>query len=166
MKIKSLISFALVAALGLTGCASQPNVAKEEDRSEYLYLRGSFTWFDAEESYKVQRETGQIYKTVVELVADGQAYEFKFADESWSKGKNCGYQDKAQDEVVTIGNKVTANCSAKFEFFRFTPANSGKYNFFVDFSTSDKAPQIWITEYQPDLIDHIVDPLQKAMPDL
>ncbi|AWB66447.1 hypothetical protein C2869_08415 [Saccharobesus litoralis] len=166
MKLRAFLATCLTTTLLLAGCASQPTQVPEEDRSEYLYLRGSFTWFDAEDDYKVEKVAGQLYKTTVELVADGQAYEFKFADESWSRGRNCGYANKNQDEVVEIGNKVKANCGAKFEFFRFTPKESGKYDFFIDYGQSEQSPSIWISAYQPDLIDKVVDPIKNNMPDL
>ncbi|WAJ70462.1 hypothetical protein [Catenovulum adriaticum] len=143
MKLTQLILF-VVGSLILSGCAVTPIQKNplDTDRSDFLYLRGNFTWWDTEEHAKVERVEGQLYKATVDLIADGQPYEFKFADVNWSLGANCGYYE-ASDQLVTTDNSVTANCSAKFEPFKFVPEQTGEYDFFIDFADEDE-PQVWV----------------------
>ena len=149
-----------LAVAGITLLAScsitpYPEQVKVDDRSEYLYLRGNFTWWDIEQHAKVERVEGQVYKAKVELIADGQPYEFKFADENWSLGANCGYYNKADQQVV-IGKKSSANCNAKFEPFKFTPSVTADYNFYIDFSELE-LPKVWIEQApEENLIQQLV----------
>ncbi|WP_017443876.1 hypothetical protein [Gayadomonas joobiniege] len=151
----------LFAAIVAAGCSMTPQVNNDsstsDDRENYLYLRGNFTWWDIEEHAKVKHVEGNTYKSTVELIADGQPYEFKFADENWSLGANCGYLEKAE-QVVTIGSKSTANCKAKFEPFIFVPKKTGEYDFFIDFDNPE-TPEIWIEPAEPGLFDSLVPTL-------
>jgi hypothetical protein len=167
MKRLSWIKYiTLCGVLTFVGCASTDNRDQlTPERSESLYLRGSFTWFDAEPDYQVVEVSTNIYKTTIDLVADGQAYEFKFADDNWSKGNNCGYANKEQDQVVDLVQKVTANCLAVDEFFLFTPQESGKYDFYIDFNESEQNPTVWIQAYEPTILDNIVEPIQNVITD-
>ena len=105
MKLKSLFSTFLIAAT-LSGCSSTKTFVDglDNDKPSYdeLYLRGSFTWWEADEAYKVVKFDESIYRVVVELVADGQPYDFKFADKAWSEGLSCGYKDKVSDEYLAL----------------------------------------------------------------
>lgn len=129
----------LASVLAVTGCAT---TGGERDYSESLYLRGQFAWWDALPEYKVKKVDSGLYRTEVELKADGQPYEFKFGDANWSSGTNCGYLSEADDKVVELDTPVNANCSAVFENFRFTPPESAVYGFFFD--TSGEVPQVYI----------------------
>ncbi|MCU4677069.1 hypothetical protein N7931_15655 [Catenovulum sp. 2E275] len=145
MKSTKLSLLLVLSSTLFAGCSMTPieqTASLETNRAEFLYLRGNFTWWDTEEHAKVERIEGQLYKSTVELIADGQPYEFKFADANWSLGANCGYFDES-DQLVTIDNKVSANCSAKFEPFKFVPQETGDYDFFIDFSDEDE-PQVWV----------------------
>ncbi|WP_143871079.1 hypothetical protein [Catenovulum sediminis] len=151
-----LVLVSLITAILTSGCSVTPYPAQTEvqNREDFLYLRGNFTWWDIEEHAKVKQVEGQLYKATVELIADGQPYEFKFADENWSLGANCGYYEKA-DQLVTLDAKVSANCNAKFEPFRFIPQVTGDYDFFIDF-TDESEPKVWIKPAEADLIERLV----------
>jgi len=125
-----------VAALSLGGCGATDGGDGATDMSKTMFLRGVFTWWDAEEEFRIKRVDGDLYKASAELVADGQPYDFKFADAGWTSGKNCGYKSK-EDETVEIGKKSKANCSSVFENFKFTPAEDGVYTFYIDFGGED-----------------------------
>ena len=77
--------------------------------------------------------SNQVYSTNIELIADGQPYDFKFADSNWTPGMNCGYASKS-DQIIVIGNTVRSNCETTDENFRFTPKVSGHFMFTIDFS--------------------------------
>ncbi|NTS76150.1 hypothetical protein HR060_04645 [Catenovulum sp. SM1970] len=163
--MKKLIPLSLFAVL-VSACSTTPQAPIEIDRSDELYLRGSFTWWDAEKDYLVKKVQDQVYRTTVDLVADGQPYEFRFADEAWSTGNNCGYLDKASDETIALDTPVTGNCLANYESFLFTPDESGKYDFYIDFTLDEVKPKIWIKPHQPGLLEQVVEPINKALPDL
>lgn len=136
---QQLTTLALTSLLAISGCATSGGT---RDYSDSLYLRGQFAWWDALPEYKVKTVEPGVYRTEVELKADGQPYEFKFGDANWSSGSNCGYLSEKEDEVVTLDQPVKANCSAVFENFRFTPPETAVYGFYFD--TTGDVPQVYI----------------------
>ena len=133
MKKISFVSVAILAVL-LSGCATNviDNFIKEKNYDE-LYLRGVFSWWEADEKYKLIEQANSVYSTSIELIADGQPYDFKFADSNWTPGMNCGYASE-KDKVIVVGVAVSANCETTDENFRFTPTETGTYQFTIDFS--------------------------------
>ncbi len=137
---KKLTTLAMASVLAITaGCATSGG----RDYSDSLYLRGQFAWWDALPEYKVKQVENGLYRTEVELKADGQPYEFKFGDANWSSGTNCGYLSE-EDKDVELNKPVKANCSAVFENFRFTPPETATYGFYFD--TRGETPEIYIEE--------------------
>jgi hypothetical protein len=143
--LKKLLIVTLAAAALATGCTGggAGGTGGKRDMSEFMYLRGVFTWWDAEDEFKLKKVDGQpdVYFSSAELVADGQPYDYKFADAGWSAGSNCGFKGK-EDEVVEVGKRSKVNCSSAFENFKFTPPETGVYNFFIDFS--GETPETYI----------------------
>lgn len=134
-----LMKVKLIAVLiGVAGCAG--NQAK--DYTEMLYLRGDFSAWNILEMYRVRKVSSGVYKSTVELTADGVPYELKFTDSNGLAGTNCGYLSQADDQLLQISKKVRANCNAVFENFKFLPRQSATYDFFIDFS--DRTPQVWV----------------------
>jgi len=134
-----LLKVQLIAVLiGVAGCAA--NYAR--DYTEMLYLRGDFSAWNNLEKYRVRNVGNGVYKSTVELAADGVPYELKFTDSNGLAGTNCGYLNQPDDQLLQISKKVRANCNAVFENFKFLPRQSGKYDFFIDFS--DRTPQVWV----------------------
>ncbi|MCY7295429.1 hypothetical protein [Alteromonas sp. a30] len=134
----------------LSGCSSTSftsilSIQNDTDWST-LYLRGSFTWWEADAKYKVEPINAELYRASVELVADNQPYDFKFADADWTPGTRCGYLDKAKDEIVKEDKIVQANCDTAADNFKFTPSSSGLYHFYFD--TSNDVPQVYIKKAQ------------------
>lgn len=137
LKLLKTIYRGLLLTAFLSGCTTTHkiiDIVSDTPAYENLYLRGSFTWWEADPQFKVQEHAVKQYSVAVDLVADGQPYEFKFADESWSPGLSCGYKNKSQDEVLTLERVVEANCDTPVDNFKFTPPASGKYLFIIDFS--------------------------------
>ncbi|MAM86421.1 MAG: hypothetical protein CME36_03815 [unclassified Hahellaceae] len=137
--------FLVTITLLLAGCATSggeaTNKSGKPDLSQTLYLRGMFTWWDADDAYKVQRVGEDLYKATAKLEADGQPYEFKFADASWSPGTNCGFLNP-EDKEVELGRKLMANCSSKFENFYFIPEETAEYEFYFD--DSGETPVVYV----------------------
>lgn len=147
--MNKIITLSSIAAfsLFLGGCTTTKTfvdkLSGEKPDYSSLYLRGSFTWWEADEAYRVVEHKDNIYRVVVELVADGQPYDFKFADKDWSTGLSCGYKNKSSDENLQVNLTVNANCDTPVDNFVFTPKESGKYIFQIDFNSwSD--PQVTV----------------------
>jgi hypothetical protein len=133
MKKIGFVSTVILASF-LSGCAT--NVIDgliKEHNYDGLYLRGVFSWWEADEKYKLVELSDQVYSTSIELIADGQPYDFKFADSNWTPGMNCGYASES-DRVIVVGDAVRSNCETTDENFRFTPTETGTFQFTIDFS--------------------------------
>ena len=124
----------LLGGMLVSGCASNviPSFTQSPDYST-LYLRGVFSWWEADEKYKLREVDDDVFATRIELIADGQPYDFKFADAAWSADLNCGYLS-IDDQVVTLDSVVKASCDRANENFKFTPNETGVYEFTIDFS--------------------------------
>ncbi len=142
---RTLSAVLVTLTLLLAGCATSgsdgANKSGKPDLSETMYLRGMFTWWDADDAYKLKRVGEDLYMAKAQLEADGQPYEFKFADASWTPGTNCGYLNP-EEKDVELGKKLTANCSSKFENFSFIPQETATYEFYFD--DSGKEPFIYV----------------------
>lgn len=99
-----------------------------------MYLIGNFTWWEADENYRLTEQGKDIYMADVELIADGQPYDFKFADKHWTPGYSCGNTLKNQGSPLSIGRVMLAECFEPKGNFQFTPAETGIYRFVIDFS--------------------------------
>jgi hypothetical protein len=133
MKKISFVSVVFITSL-LSGCATNViDSFTKEQNYDGLYLRGVFSWWEADEKYKLIATSDEIYSTSIELIADGQPYDFKFADSDWTPGRNCGYASES-DKILVVGKSVRANCVTTDENFRFTPSETGMFQFTIDFS--------------------------------
>lgn len=139
--MKTLFNISRIAALSLLmfSCTSTKtfvdNLSGDKPDYSQLYLRGSFTWWEADEAYRVTEVQEHVYRVIVDLVADGQPYDFKFADKDWTSGLSCGYKNKNSDENLKVNLTVNANCDTPVDNFVFTPEESGKYIFQIDFNS-------------------------------
>ncbi|MFT5674645.1 MAG: hypothetical protein ACI808_000568 [Paraglaciecola sp.] len=132
---KLFISFIVASTLGLSACATRIMEPFSESISyDELYLRGVFTWWEADPKYKLLKVANDRYATSIKLIADGQPYDFKFADADWTPGLNCGYLNEERDRVLSLGQPVKSSCETSDENFRFTPTETGVYEFTIDFS--------------------------------
>jgi len=132
MKKIGFVSVAIWASL-LSGCATNViDSFSKEQNYDGLYLRGVFSWWEADEKYKLLELSDRVYSTTIELIADGQPYDFKFADANWTPGMNCGYANES-DRVIVVGDSVRSNCDTTDENFQFTPTETGVFRFTIDF---------------------------------
>lgn len=134
MDIKRLVTTILIS-FAVSGCATNviPTFNTSPDYSK-LYLRGVFNWWEADEKYRLVQIEDNLFVTQIRLTADGQPYDFKFADANWSPELNCGYADESDDQIVTINMFVRANCERTNEHFKFTPQETGLYQFSINFA--------------------------------
>jgi hypothetical protein len=130
----------------LAGCASYTVEPYRSVRElPDMYLRGVFTWWEADPKYQLKLKKGSVYTTSIELIADGQPYDFKFADVNWTPGTSCGYKGKFRDQLITLNKVAQADCDRSDENFKFIPKETGLYEFSIDFSNL-KSPFVTISK--------------------
>lgn len=133
MKLKSLTL--TLGILLLSACATnQQPVQTSRDYSE-LFLIGNFTWWEADENYRLSEVADNQYAAEVDLIADGQPYDFKISDPHWTPGYSCGAFDSSYAEVQ-INTAIDTDCFTPADNLRFTPQKTGRYRFLIDFSNS------------------------------
>ena len=126
------------------GCASTLELPLQKVNYDNMFLRGVFTWWEADDNYKVEKVADDLYKASARLIADGQPYDFKFADADWTPGLACGpVSDEGQSVDIKEGKKETANCDNPKANFKFTPDETGIFNFYIDFSDPYE-PEVYI----------------------
>lgn len=126
------------AVLALTGCAtpSSSELFSSEQKKDYseVYLRGVFNWWEATEAFKFQRLDNSTLVVEIELIADGQPYAFKVADETWSPAYNCGLA--TDDERMALNSRRELYCFSDSLNLQFTPSETAIYRFELDTSNS------------------------------
>ena len=134
--------------LVLSGCTTNnrlPSIAPEKVQPvdiSSLYLRGVFNWWEAEPAYRLTRGGNGSYSATIELIADGQPYDFKVADAVWTPANSCGARDTVR--VLTVGDVAPMYCGVDAMNFQFTPQSTGKYTFSVT-STSAGVATLTVT---------------------
>ena len=132
-RLAKVVVCAIVSA-AITGCASSQKIADAllEEPIDFtnVFLRGSFSWWEADEKFRLNEIGNGEYAVSVDLVADGQPYDFKFADTDYTPKYTCGFASQ-QMEVLQEGVEadVSCNTAASVDNFKFTPTSSGTYQF-------------------------------------
>ncbi|GAA0860023.1 hypothetical protein GCM10009114_35660 [Aliiglaciecola litoralis] len=127
----------------LSGCSTTFVEQILEKDYESFYLRGVFTWWEADENYRLELVEGKLFKASVKLIADGQPYDFKFADKNYTPGYDCGSPIGTEGKVLMTGTRALSSCENPGGNFQFTPEETGKYDFFIDFS-NEESPTVYI----------------------
>lgn len=97
-----------------------------------MYLRGVFNWWEANESFKLTPTSENQYSVTIELIADGQPYDFKVADEIWSMALNCG--NYYNSEALKLNEERTLVCADNSSNLQYTPSETALYLFTLDVS--------------------------------
>ena len=126
-------ALAVFAVALLSGCSSNsivnslPGTNMSSDVSfDEMYLRGVFNWWEATPAYQLKEGRSNWYVDV-ELIADGQPYDFKLADKVWTASQTCGGKYKGQPAIL---NKTThLVCGSDAENIQFVPSTTGTYRF-------------------------------------
>ncbi len=137
--VKKLLSV-LLCCLTLTACSSKggfsiPELPSSSPALEFenMYLRGVFNWWEADPSYRFARDgfenSEAVWKVEVELIADGQPYDFRLSDDKWTPSQSCGGKYKGQP--VMLGTTVYLACEQGSENLQFTPSSTGMYRFTI-----------------------------------
>lgn len=139
------ITVTLVCLQVLAGCASSGTVDffnqnPEKDYSN-MYLRGVFNWWEVNESFKLMPTNEDKYAVTIELIADGQPYDFKVADSAWTMTLNCG--NEFGNKAMSLGKNVVLVCASDSINLQFTPSETGLFEFVLDVSDNDE-PELLI----------------------
>jgi len=124
-------AFLLFVAL-LSGCSSRSVVSlpglmdPPEIKFEDLYLRGVFNWWEANAKYQLT-DGPQGWYVDVDLIADGQPYDFRLSDGFWTPDQTCGARYRGQ--VVLNQEPLYMVCGTDSENLQFTPQKTGLYRF-------------------------------------
>lgn len=105
-----------------------------------MYLRGVFNWWEADPAYKLAQVSATKYELTIELIADGQPYDFKVADGQWRAEYNCGLPQ--MDQLIEIGSKVELVCQQNSLNIQFIPDATAM--FLIQFDTSGYSPTLRI----------------------
>lgn len=130
--LKKLLTLAFV--LSLSACSSRgivsiPGLSDEpEVNFDNLYLLGVFNWWEANPAYKLNEGSAGWYVDV-ELIADGQPYDFRFSDDVWTPSQSCG--GKYKGELTSVSTPIYLICGSDSENLQFTPNTTGTYRFSV-----------------------------------
>ena len=137
MRFSALLkTICLATVVTLTGCAV-PNPSDifsstpEKDYSK-VYLRGVFNWWEVTEPFKFEVISEDLLAVEVELIADGQPYDFKVADAAWSPSYNCGLA--AAVDALPLGDSIELYCYTDSLNLQFMPSETAMYRFNLDVS--------------------------------
>ncbi|MFT5277712.1 MAG: hypothetical protein ACI97K_002024 [Glaciecola sp.] len=132
--------------VGLSACSSRAArdlISFEPDKNyQDMYLRGVFNWWEATEQFKLTRVSPDIYTITIELIADGQPYDFKVADASWTPEFNCGFE--YAPEQIELDDSVELICEQTSQNIQFVPSDTGLFAFEFDISDNDE-PELTVT---------------------
>ncbi|WOI37560.1 hypothetical protein R1T43_00565 [Alteromonas sp. CI.11.F.A3] len=125
----------IIFSLFVSACSSRsgfsiPEVAQPSPKIQFenLFLRGVFNWWEATSAYQFKKDSNGWYVNV-ELIADGQPYDFRLSDAIWTPSQSCGGNYKGQS--VMVSTKIFLVCKQGSENLQFTPSNTGIYRFQV-----------------------------------
>lgn len=148
--MRSVVIF-ITVVLFISGCATPIPLSIggiNSDRDfDSMYLRGIMNWWEASEPYKlIKSETDKdVYILQIELIADGQPYDFKIADSTWNNELNCG--SEFGEQSIRLGKKKNLYCAGDSANLKFTPEQTGQYQFSFDVS-SNRTPTIRIEKIE------------------
>lgn len=137
-RLRKLIVATSIAVL--SGCSSTtliplPEFTTPEVELDTLYARGIFNWWEADESYRLVRSSSDAHVVSLELIADGQPYDFKIADAVWSPFANCGSEDYILQ--LQLNESYRLICEEESQNVQFTPSKTGRYQLQVKKDPSD-----------------------------
>lgn len=132
-KLKMML---LSTAVLVSGCTSTVNIREylplPQDNRNYtdMYLRGVFNWWEAEPAYLLTEADNGGYFVDVKLIADGQPYDFRFADNVYTSADNCGAA-AVTGQTLSVNQTIELHCDASSGNLKFMPTETGTYRFLV-----------------------------------
>ena len=125
-------AFTALLLVALSGCSTTAvlDSLKTEPKKpaielSSLYVRGIFNWWEADTNYQLKPIGANRFGVEISLIADGQPYDFKLADDVWSNYTNCGAADFIQ--TIRPNNSYELYCGEDSQNLQFTPEETGDY---------------------------------------
>jgi hypothetical protein len=146
MQSKAFLKYvSLASVIGLSGCAvpSASDIFSSAPQKDYsnMYLRGVFNWWEANEQFKFAPISEDLFVVEIELIADGQPYDFKVADDTWSPAYNCGLALSA--DALSMNDPIELYCYTDSLNLQFIPSETAIYRFELDVS-NQQYPELTI----------------------
>lgn len=143
--IKLFVILVSVHILGACASSGAPDFFKSAPDKDYsnMYLRGVFNWWEVNEGFKLIPVLDDQYAVTIELIADGQPYDFKVADASWTMTLNCGSQYDSKQ--ISLNTNVNLSCNGDSLNLQFTPSETALYRFVLD-TSNNRSPTLRITQ--------------------
>ena len=138
----------LTFLLGACAVPSSSDLFSREPEKDYsqMYLRGVFNWWEATEPFKFKVIDDNTLVVEVELIADGQPYDFKVADDAWSPAFNCGLPFASP--AMSLKEEVELYCYSDSLNLQFTPSETAVYSFELD-TSNNRYPSLTIRSLAP-----------------
>lgn len=138
-----VLTFSLIALSACTTRSARDLISFEPDKNyQDMYLRGVFNWWEATEQFKFKRVSPDLYTITIELIADGQPYDFKVADASWTPEFNCGFEYAPR--IIEMYDVVELVCELSSQNIQFIPSETGMFLFEFDISDNND-PELTIS---------------------
>nr|WP_136250687.1 hypothetical protein [Ningiella ruwaisensis] len=145
-RLKTIIAIYIATLLSACAVPTGSDIFSQTPDKDYsdMYLRGIFNWWEAREDYKLNKVDGEndLYQVDIELIADGQPYDFKLADAQWSPAYNCGLP--SLDEALELEQDIELYCFSDSLNLQFIPNETGVYRFALD-TSNNQYPELRIT---------------------
>ncbi|MFT6086337.1 MAG: hypothetical protein ACJAWT_000690 [Glaciecola sp.] len=139
----TVVALSLVALGACSTRSARDLISFEPDKNyQDMYLRGVFNWWEATDQFKFSRISPDLYTITIELIADGQPYDFKVADASWTPEFNCGFEYSPRR--VELYDPVELICEQTSQNIQFIPSDTGLFTFEFDISDNSE-PELTIT---------------------
>jgi hypothetical protein len=130
-----LITIQLLASCASSGSSDFFTQVAKKDYSN-MYLRGVFNWWEVNTAFKLLANSDKSYAVTIELIADGQPYDFKVADADWTMTLNCGNDFGAVP--MRLSEQVKLVCASDSLNLKFTPSETAMYRFILDVSNNSQ----------------------------
>lgn len=142
LRTLGLGSIVLLSACSTSSFDQIQGAERKVPSYEGMYLRGVFNWWEANEQFKLNKTSKNVYKTTLELIADGQPYDFKVADSNWTASLNCGAFELRLLELEEV---VSLACQENSLNLQFQPEQTGQFDFILEVS-NPVYPELRITK--------------------
>lgn len=123
--------YIVASVLVIGGCSLQPTLSPSPYATslneEVLFVRGTFNWWGAQQSYRFVYTPDDTWAVDIPLLADGTVYDFKIADANWSQEQNCGSLDTRI--LITDNDAVPLFCDSTSLNFQYIASSDGVYRF-------------------------------------
>jgi hypothetical protein len=123
--------YIVASVLVVGGCSLQPTLSSSPYATslneEALFVRGTFNWWGAQESYRFIYTQDDTWVVDIPLLADGTVYDFKIADANWSPKQICGSLDSRM--IITGNDAVPLFCDPTSLNFQYNAPSDGVYRF-------------------------------------